>query len=892
MTLLQRKHLDRRNNNVIISQKIIAILGVVIIMKKKLSAILVFSIVLTMFFQWRPLVHGEAITAPLNLGFEDGMGGWITGSGTVTAETNREILVNTGNIWKVDAKGTKMAVLVPSGSSGIFETVSSTLGLSESSKNYIKGIFPDITNAAYIYKDLDLQAGDEFEIGWNYVATDYDPYNDASFVSLVKIGNPGNTIINGVNAEVSILGATVLGTGNYSTGSYGSTGWQLANFKVLSSGTYRLGFVVYNLNDTELSPYLFVDDGRGTTLLNNNDFGYIDPDPNAPEPQVTAITVSGNSATWINQDQTITFTVNKDAGDIASVSVEGSISGNMTVTYDKGTYSFVADKNEFFTITVTDNLGGQSAVIIESKIDKAAPANIQVQYSTDYSKKFLNTLTFGMFFKDAVTVTLSADDAQSGVKEFTYTVTGQEAQTIAASEGNATFTIEPQFKGNITVSARDNAGNSTAPQAYEYLAVDNQAPTAPDIDSGTYTSGTLTTDDVVLTVSGSAALSGIVKYQYTVTSEEALSGTEIWTDISSANGTVTKTDATAIEPLNITFASITVSAPCNGYYHFRAVSNSGVNGEVETITVKIALIHAEVPVFASDLSGSKIYTKGDEAEPLNVGATVSDNGEITYQWYVNGTAIAGATGASYTPDTAKTGVYDYYVVATNTNAAVNGNQTASALSGTYRVVVNNAEVNEPDISDDAPKMTIQEDSETILDAALTAEDQSNLENGYDISVNLKVQNATDATQDEENAVFQIIGDNTLGQFIDISLIKTLVDTEGNKIEHKITQLNKPLTITIEIPEELLPKNGETKKFSIIRVHNGVATILEDLDDVPNTITFQTDCFSTYAIVYKNVSSEAPNTGYSPSVAALATVSAASLLLMITTLKRRKQVLSK
>lgn len=291
----------------------------------------------------------------------------------------------------------------------------------------------------------------------------------------------------------------------------------------------------------------------------------------------------------------------------------------------------------------------------------------------------------------------------------------------------------------------------------------------------------------------------------------------------------------------------------------------------------------------SDLSGSKIYAKGETAEPLNVEAAVADNGEISYQWYVNGTAIDGAAGTSYTPDTSKTGVYDYYVVVTNTNTSVNGDQASTAQSGTFRIVISNAEVNEADIADNAPKTDIQEDHQEILDAALDAEDKSKLENGYDISATLKVQKIPAPPKDDENVVYQVTGDNTLGQYIDISLVKTLIDPDGNIVEQRITQLNKPLTITIEIPEELLPKNGEERKFSIVRIHNGVATILEDLDDVPNTITIRTDCFSTYAIVYTDKSPELPDTGYASSpVIVCALASIALLLLLVILQKRRKK----
>lgn len=87
-------------------------------------------------------------------------------------------------------------------------------------------------------------------------------------------------------------------------------------------------------------------------------------------------------------------------------------------------------------------------------------------------------------------------------------------------------------------------------------------------------------------------------------------------------------------------------------------------------------VEPEVPVakpeLVTNLSGSVTYKTGDEAAPLTVEATTSDEGEITYQWYQSltntnggGTIIEGATESSYTPSTKEEGTVYYYVVATS-----------------------------------------------------------------------------------------------------------------------------------------------------------------------------------------------------------------------------------
>lgn len=62
-----------------------------------------------------------------------------------------------------------------------------------------------------------------------------------------------------------------------------------------------------------------------------------------------------------------------------------------------------------------------------------------------------------------------------------------------------------------------------------------------------------------------------------------------------------------------------------------------------------------------------------------------------------------------------------------------------------------------------------------------------------------------------------------------------------------TELSNDVKVTIDVPEELI-KSG--RKFSIIRVHDGGADKLIDLDSDDSTITFETNKFSTYAIVYE------------------------------------------
>ena len=193
------------------------------------------------------------------------------------------VINNPSNLWTITPGDNHMFVMAPSGSDNL-STVSGLLDMSQDSTSYLSGAFGNTTNFSYFYQTVNLSAGQTLTRAWNYTSTDYDPFNDGSFLSFVNTSNAQDlgAKIYGLTTPVMVLGATVSGTGNWSTGSYGSTGWQTVTFKAGQAGTYKIGFGVFNLDDTALSPYLVVANTAGTTLRNGQNFAPIPVDPTGP----------------------------------------------------------------------------------------------------------------------------------------------------------------------------------------------------------------------------------------------------------------------------------------------------------------------------------------------------------------------------------------------------------------------------------------------------------------------------------------------------------------------------------------------------------------------------------------------------------------------------------
>ena len=148
-------------------------------------------------------------------------------------------------------------------------------------------------------------------------------------------------------------------------------------------------------------------------------------------------------------------------------------------------------------------------------------------------------------------------------------------------------------------------------------------------------------------------------------------------------------------------------------------------------------------------------------------------------------------------------------------------------------------------------------TEELADCTLTPEEKQQAQGGTDIRIILHVEDASERVSAEEKAVVEAnLSGYAIGQYLDISLYKLVGESRT-----QITETSGKIRITFEIPESLrLSESGgtntrtaeegvRTRQFAILRIHDGQAEILPDLDDNVDTITIETDRFSTYVLVF-------------------------------------------
>jgi hypothetical protein len=153
----------------------------------------------------------------------------------------------------------------------------------------------------------------------------------------------------------------------------------------------------------------------------------------------------------------------------------------------------------------------------------------------------------------------------------------------------------------------------------------------------------------------------------------------------------------------------------------------------------------------------------------------------------------------------------------------------------------------------APSTTITTSNSDMTTAVLTDEEQTAVSKGSDVDIELRVKNVDgNVSQSDKEAIIAILGNYKIGQYMDITLWKTV----GSGTAKKVTETNKPIAVTITIPTDLRNTDSTvSRKYAVFRVHDGKATKLEDQDSVENTVTFYTDEFSVYALAYLDSAKE-------------------------------------
>jgi len=348
-----------------------------------------------------------------------------------------------------------------------------------------------------------------------------------------------------------------------------------------------------------------------------------------------------------------------------------------------------------------------------------------------------------------------------------------------------------------TIEDNDDGGVKTASVTSDVAVITiNDAVNAlpPDItaqpEGGTFPRNT----EIMLSVTADSLDGGELTYQWYSNNINTNSGGTMIPD---------ETEAEYNPPGNIT-----------GIFHYYVVVTNTIEDNEDggektagavsnVITVEInPPVNAQAPNITAQPSGG--IHPGNAAVTLSVTATSPDDGNLTYQWYSNssatnngGTAIGGATNASFSPSSADAGTFYYYVIVTNNidNNSDGGNKTTVTASDAITVIIN-PPVNalQPVINSQPQSNTFTRGAEISIHVTATSPDDGNLTYQW-YSNTSAINSGGIAIAEETEAEYNPPG-NTDGTFYYYVVIKNTIFNNQDGGNKTADTASDAVTITI------------------------------------------------------------------------------------------------
>ena len=463
------------------------------------------SLLLTISLLASSLVLMPAVSAKASLDallipgtdFNSGTTGWDTSTGLTAEGTQIQINNNAQNNWVYTTNGAKSGRLQPQANNTFSTVLQSNLGLTSTEVTAVRAAFSGSpTNSAFTFRTVTLEAGVTYRMAWSYTSTDYAPYNDGSLTTLVPVsGNPTITVNNSAK-RWALLGFTVPPTGIYSTGDYGSTGWQIATYQVDTTGDYKLGFSVFNIGDTAMSPVLIVDDERGSVTRSGVAFGAVAPNDASAPNIATSVSPSSQTVTGtpgVAITSTSTLTASGLNGTVTFSS--GALPTGLTLNTSTGVVSGTPTVTSTATVTITAT-GSSSGTATSSMIFSIKNAQAELVVSSTQGTQGTPL---------ALTVT-----GGSGSGSVSYTVANGTATGCAISGGN----LSASTSGTCLVTATKAADSSyTAVSSSQTTVTLIGRPGVPTINAITATDDGIS---IAFTAPASTGGSPITNYFYSL----------------------------------------------------------------------------------------------------------------------------------------------------------------------------------------------------------------------------------------------------------------------------------------------------------------------------------------------------------------------------------------
>lgn len=226
-------------------------------------------------------------------------------------------------------------------------------------------------------------------------------------------------------------------------------------------------------------------DINGKTFCEATEFIAVDENIDTVEVNGQSVEIVNNTFTVQPFDGISTIVLTDKAGNTTTVTITVNDGHTWTPGQITKPATYFEDGEQECACRVC---GETKLVAIPKLIDTTSPAG-NISIDTHNWNSFLNTVTFGLFFKETQTVSVSASDAESGVDKIYYSLSDRalsetEAENIADwAEFSDSFNIDPNNNHVVYVKITDKTGNSTIINT-DGIVLDNIIPQISGVTDG------------------------------------------------------------------------------------------------------------------------------------------------------------------------------------------------------------------------------------------------------------------------------------------------------------------------------------------------------------------------------------------------------------------------
>lgn len=306
--------------------------------------------------------------------------------------------------------------------------------------------------------------------------------------------------------------------------------------------------------------------------------------------------------------------------------------------------------------------------------------------------------------------------------------------------------------------------------------------------------------------------------------------------VSSLNDTLYKTQNTL--DLGETIIKNTDITP---YYYYEEYEVWANGGPYSNIRVEEGISYAVM--YKIQVPAGKTYHLSEKSN--NYSALASDARALDYIFDSNsGIRTLSSNGSDLINDTDQDDTY--YIFGQS-------DKTSSHIKSLILTDISKAKVtSEVKPIGTAPSTTLNTSTAALAESLLTEEDKELHASGEEVDIYLEIADITSTISAENKSKVEnaITSNDTVGMYTDINLYKKIGDHDAVKITK--VDGNK-LSISIALPDSLKNTDASINRtYKIVRLHDSAADILDaKYDAAAGTLTFETDAFSVYAIVYSD-----------------------------------------